>query len=143
MALRLPEQRLWDKMRKELKEKRRIHLERVENLVGDGIPDVLCSTPNAGACFVELKAQDVLPAREDSKVLGSSGLRVSQRNWHLDWKRNGGVSWVLIGVEQKHFLLLSGRLHDSINDMSFSQLRAAAAAEGWFQIAQILQEGEL
>lgn len=143
MALRLPEQRLWDKMRKELKEKRRIYLERIENMVGDGIPDVLCSTVHAGTSFIELKAQDVLPAREDSKVLGSAGLRVSQRNWHLDWKRNGGTSWVLIGIEQTHFLLLSGRLHDSINDMSFIQLRAAAAAEGWFQIAKILQDGSL
>lgn len=140
MPLRLPEQKLWDKMRKALHVERGIHLERIENLVGDGIPDVLCSTKEAGACFIELKAQDRLPAREDSKVLGSAGLRVSQRNWHFDWRRNGGVSWVLIGIEQKEFLLIPGHWHDTINDLSIVRLREIAAATGWEQIAKTLKE---
>ena len=140
MALRLPEQKLWDKMRKALAGlPHKILLERIENMVGDGIPDVLCSTKGAGACFIELKARDVLPLREDSKVLGSHGVRVSQRNWHFDWRRNGGVSFFLIGLEQKEFLLLPGKFHDSINDMSLSQLRDAAAASGWEEIAKVLK----
>lgn len=139
MAMRLPEQRLWDVMRKELKVKRKIHLERIENLVGDGIPDVLCSTVHGGTCLIELKAKDVLPSRETSKVLGEHGVRVSQKNWHLDWKRNGGTSWFLVSIERAEFLLISGRLHDQINDMTIKEMREAAAANGWFQIAFVLQ----
>lgn len=142
MPMRLPEQQLWDKMRKALVAVGGIYLERVENLVSEGTPDVLSSTKHLGGFWVELKAQDVLPLRETSKVLGSKGLNPHQKNWHLDWRRAGGRSFILIGIEQREFLLLPGLLHDAVNDMTITELRENSLAVGWQSIANYFKGTE-
>lgn len=142
MALRLPEQKLWDKMRKALTSEGGIYMERVENLVNEGTPDVSMATMHLGGFWTELKAQDVLPERATSKVLGSKGLNPHQKNWHLDWRRNGGRSFILVGIEQREFLLLGGIDHDSVNDWNINQMRANALAIGWKEIADHLKGTE-
>ena len=64
-----------------------VRLERIENVVGVGTPDVLaCCHITA---FVELKAVDAPPVRETTRVLGDKGLSRDQRNWHVDWHQWG------------------------------------------------------
>lgn len=142
MAMRLPEQRLWDKMRKALTAEGGIYMERVENLVNEGTPDVSMATKHLGGFWTELKAQDALPLRETSKVLGTKGLNPHQRNWHLDWRRAGGRSFILVGLEQEEFLLIGGADHDAVNDWNINQMRAAAIASGWKQISNYLKGTE-
>ena len=52
--MRLKEQRLWDAMRKAAP--KGVWLQRVENIVVDGMPDVYAVETEGGACWVELKA---------------------------------------------------------------------------------------
>lgn len=134
MAMRLPEQRLWDRMRKAFASRKGVVLERVENLVNEGTPDVNCATVEGGGCWIELKQQDTPPAMSSTRLLGPKGLSAVQRNWHLDWRRAGGTSWILVGVGPDLFLLVPGPLHDTVNDMTLSTMKAAAAARGWDEI---------
>lgn len=108
---RKPEQLLWDRLR--AARPADLFMERVENLVGEGRPDVDALwrglfTP------IELKAQPQLPARDATRVFGDDGLSVEQRNWHLRWSMHGGSSLV---VAQAGTLLIAwdGRRADEFN----------------------------
>lgn len=131
--MRKTEQRLWDRMRRAIGT--RVRLERIENVVGVGTPDVLaCCHITA---FVELKAIDAPPVRETTRVLGTSGLSRDQRNWHVDWHKWGGTSYVLIGVGRRIFML-PGALADEVNEMTMEQLAARSVASEWATVAQRL-----
>lgn len=101
---RKPEQRLWDRMRAALDPKM-VHLERVENLVGSGMPDVLAVSGGV-VTWCELKAVDAPPARVTTPLLGASkGLNQEQANWHLTWQAHGGRSCVIIGCSSSVYML--------------------------------------
>ena len=102
MTRRLPEQRLWDRFRKNCGND--LRLERIENLVGEGIPDVLACSGGV-VTFVELKCRPQAPSRITSKALGRKyGPRRSQVAWHEDWARSGGRSVFLVEVQGEVFL---------------------------------------
>ncbi len=135
--MRTTEQRLWDRFRSSLGSK--IRLERVENIVTVGMPDVI-SLVEASVCWVELKAVEDYPARASTQVLGDKrGLSREQRNWHLDWARWGGVSFVLIGVGSRDLYLIHGALADQINAMNKQALIDFATAREWAQIYEALK----
>ena len=111
---RKPEQQLWDRMRKGVWDPR-IRLERIENAAGEGIPDVL--SISAGKVRpIELKT-NIRPARASTPLLGKAkGLRLSQRNWHLDWRNFGGTSLIVIGIHgEDYYFCIDGRHADNIN----------------------------
>ena len=57
-------------------------MDRVENGVCDGMPDV--SAACAGVdIWIELKYMAGWPSRANTRVLGDRGLRPEQINWHL------------------------------------------------------------
>jgi len=112
-------------------------LERIENLVGVGIPDVL-SIYSGAVSFVELKAA-ARPKRETSKLLGVHGLRPEQVNWHLRWHQFGGRSFVLTRDDAMGLYMLEGRLADSINDMSVATQRELSIASDWIQVFERLK----
>lgn len=134
--MRKPEQRLWDRMRNALGTLTR--LERVENVVTVGMPDVV-SCVEGSVVWVELKAVEVFPHRPSTAVLGNKGLSREQKNWHLDWARWGGRSYVLIGVGSKHLFLISGVHADEINDMPHNELLLHSCAESWPAILEVIK----
>ena len=116
---RFPEQRLWDRIRKNLG--REVHIERIENSVAAGTPDTLVIY-KGNVLFVEHKEAE-RPAKETTRLQWRHPLTPQQRNWHLLWHQNGGRSCVLIGVERELFAL-PGRKVDEITAMPFAVMKA-------------------
>jgi len=139
--MRKKEQLLWDALKRNAPES--LWLQRVENVVSEGMPDVYIGATGA---WLELKAPSRIPARDDTPLLGAqNGLRISQINWHL---KNASMltapqSYILIRTTQKELLLLPGRLAGIVNACSLSALRAAklnqATTTEWDEIVRILQ----
>jgi hypothetical protein len=128
--MRKTEQRLWDRMRKHAQAHPKVRLERVENLVGVGIPDVLLISRGQVA-WCELKAVPLLPARKGTRVLGAKGLSVAQRNWHYDWYAHGGMSIILIGIGAEQLFAIPGFLADAVNEMSMAELQKNSITSTW------------
>ena len=139
---RLREQKLWDAMRQNFMlainastvscEPLRLRLERVENMVGDGTPDVLVLCDGL-VTWCELKAVDALPRRATTRVLGSDGLNWDQRNWHMSWLAAGGRSLIVIGIgagRERMCFAVEGRHGEAVNDMTFGDLTKRAVAMG-------------
>jgi hypothetical protein len=106
----------------------KLNLQRIENMVGDGIPDVL-TLRSGKVTFCELKVAERIPARPGTPLLGDKkGLNVEQRNWHLDWTMNGGRSMIIVGIQDQsvHFALW-GHLADRVNAMSYNDMHSACA----------------
>ena len=131
--MRKTEQRLWDRMRRAIGT--RVRLERIENVVGVGTPDVLACCHITS--FVELKAIEAPPVRKTTRVLGDKGLSRDQRNWHVDWHKWGGKSYVLIGVGRQIFMI-QGVFADKVNEMTMDDLAAHNVAADWLTVAKRL-----
>lgn len=119
--MRLPEQRLWDRMRRNAPKD--VKLARIENLVEPGWPDVH-AIAQGRVVWMELKSIGRFPVRATTRVFnGKSGLSPVQRNWHLDWQRNGGTSCVIGAVGVKALFLVSGQEPiDQFNSMTQQDL---------------------
>lgn len=128
--MRKPEQVLWDGMRNKLPQSE-FFLQRIELMQDVGMPDVLCQRKKHAdewglgrTTAVELKMAPRMPVREDTQLLSeTNGLRLSQKNWLMEWTRFGGHSWVLIGIQDHRMrIAVPGRHHDAINGSSVFQL---------------------
>ena len=141
--MRKKEQLLWDAMKRALSP--RLRLQRVENLVGEGMPDVYVGLSGK---WVELKAVDKVPKRPDTPLLGDkTGLRLSQVNWHLAHADGyAPASYVLIRIRGEDednlsaatVYLLPGSLAARINAMPMKEIRAASLTESWQGIQEKL-----
>lgn len=120
--MRKAEQLLWDAMKRHLPE--RHWLQRIENLFGEGMPDVYCG---ARGKWIELKAPPCIPKRADTPLLGDKyGLRISQKNWLL---KNCGYTesapaYVLIRTRALELFLVPGHFAAHVNKMTLDELRA-------------------
>jgi hypothetical protein len=115
-----------------------ILLQRIENVVGTGRPDV---DALAAGVFtpIELKAVDGWPKRKTTPVLGQSkGLSRAQRNWHIEWQLHGGRSLIVVSVGTEPFALL-GRHADLLNHYTEPNIRHYASARDWSGIAALLR----
>lgn len=130
--MRKQEQRLWDRMRA-AKDAAPVRLERIENLVGVGTPDII-AIRNSQVTWCELKALNEFPVRSSSRVLGEKGLSVSQRNWHYEWLKNGGRSVILVGIGPSIIYTIPGFLADSVNMMSRRDLEKYSIADDWIEL---------
>jgi hypothetical protein len=131
--MRKTEQRFWDRMRRAIGT--RVRLERIENVVGVGTPDVVACCYITS--FVELKAVEGPPVRATTRVLGDRGLSRDQRNWHKDWHQWGGKSFILVGVGRQIFMI-QGQFADALNDMTMDDLTAHNIAADWLTVAKRL-----
>ena len=126
--MRLKEQKLYDAMKASAPCD--VWLERVENLVGEGIPDVRVSFRGGSRDgWVELKAPSPR-ARALTPVLGAEGLRTSQKNWHRRAATHGTVSWILVRSGDSLFLV-PGKFCDEVNGMDLAELREHSLAHNW------------
>lgn len=134
--MRLPEQRLWDRMRAALRP-RGVLLHRIENLVGEGMPDVVACC-RATVTFIELKAIDAPPVRATTPLLGKQhGLSAAQKNWHHDWNAAGGATLILIGIGQE-IVVIDGSDADLVNAMAAIDVRRVSLANTWESLAELL-----
>lgn len=124
----MSESNLWSRFRDAAKEF--AFLQRVENMVGEGVPDAhLTSRINGVAAWVELKFCPAIPKREATQVFGSHGLRPEQIAWIYCRAIVGARVWILAQVD-KHVFLIHGRFAREFNSMSFAQLTEAASWSG-------------
>jgi hypothetical protein len=114
---RFPEQRLWDRIRRNLG--REIAIERIENSAKAGTPDTVV-IHRSKVTFVEHKT-GTMPARSTSKIAWRHKLTPQQRNWHREWHQNGGDSWIVCGIG-KSLYAVPGRLVDEINNMTYEKI---------------------
>jgi hypothetical protein len=130
--MRLPEQRLWDVLHNNVRPG--LWLQRVENILLAGMPDVLGIYKNSVPFWIELKARELTPVKTTTPLLGSEyGLNVEQRNWHRMWCDLGGRSYILIGAGQRQrrrIYLIAGSWCDAVNGMPENALRECALANG-------------
>lgn len=133
--MRLPEQRLWDAMRNN--SPANLWLQRIENLVGVGMPDVLATTYGGRTAWVELKCAR-LPARAATPVLGAAGLSAAQVAWHLKAATMNAPSYVLVRDDKRQLYLLPGRVASRINAMCRAELHDASVAASWSEISAAL-----
>jgi len=140
--VRKPEQKVWDTMKTKFGNRPGLWLERVENVVAEGMPDVFGATRGAshrgGVFFIELKAAK-LPARSTTKVLGDAGLRVSQLGWHKKAFIYGLSVYTLIRDDKRNLYFIPCALSDALNDMPLQALIEASVATTWEEIAEILE----
>lgn len=110
---RFPEQRLWDRIRRNLG--REIHIERIENSVAAGTPDTVVLYKGI-VTWAEHKTA-TLPMRKTSKLRWRHPLTPDQRNWHLTWHQNSGYSYIVVGIGMTLFTV-PGILSDVVNGMT-------------------------
>jgi len=109
-----------------------VWLQRIENLVAEGMPDVHVSGPES-ECWVELKYA-LRPKRESTRFLGSRGLRPGQINWHLKAATKAIVTYVLIKDNHGAFYLVPGSLARYLNDMPREEILHETIASDWPEI---------
>lgn len=124
--MRKPEQRLWDYLRRWLAPA--VLLERVENIWGNGTPDVF-GMANGISRWMELKACEELPSRGSSMVLGkSAGLNVDQVNWHVNAAAHGCTHLIVVGLgsgARRELAVITSDRAREVNTMTLDQMRAS------------------
>jgi hypothetical protein len=130
VRMRKQEQRLWDTMRKNAPPG--LHLERVENAVGDGTPDVHYMKKGSLG-WIELKAPK-RPAKETTRLLGDEGLRISQENWLGVATFFEIPAYVLIRDDHKNLYLIPCKYWETMNDMTAQELEAVSLGSTWKEI---------
>lgn len=128
--MRRPEQRFWDRIKAANdRDGKKVYLERIENAVGSGRPD-LDTLWRGHLIPIELKVAENKPAREMTALLGEKdGLNQQQKNWHKEFARYGGVSYIAIALELQ-IIVVDGALGDLVNQMPLMQLLNNAIFHG-------------
>lgn len=138
--MRKREQLLWDAMQRRSKSRRAMPwLQRIENVVGDGIPDVVCVVAGR-TVWVELKAP---PGRRriTSLLLGGGGLRQSQINWHVKSQSKGAETYTLIKDGNGELFLVGAEWSSKLNELTVADVREVRAAATWDGIFDVLENG--
>jgi hypothetical protein len=101
----MSEARLWERMRTGISPY--LFAQRLENMVGQGVPDTVFHCKKTGNCaFVELKYREKLPSRISTPVFsGQFGLRPEQVSWLHGRSRAGANCWILAQGGQFLFLI--------------------------------------
>jgi hypothetical protein len=104
--------------------KGRDRLDRVENVVVNGMPDInFCS--EGVECWIEQKSPKE-PVRKTTKLFGSNHkVSQDQMNWFMRQTKAEGNAYFLI-VTDKRWMLIGGEHADRINEMTVEQLMAVA-----------------
>jgi len=100
-------------------------LDRIENVVGVGTPDVnYCIEGVEG--WIEIKSPSA-PKRKTTAVLKSQhNLNQDQKNWFKSQFNAGGTAWILLCMKTK-WILVSGSWADQVNEMTTDRLLEISA----------------
>lgn len=117
----MSEARLWQRMRNGITPF--AFAQRMENLVGEGVPDVwLCSRENGQGAWVELKYRAVAPVRASTPIFTMSyGLRPEQVSWIYSRAVAGAAIYVL-GQCGDWVFLIHGRYARDLAGMAADDL---------------------
>jgi hypothetical protein len=99
MTARKPEQRAWDTFSKAI-DGSRLKFWRVENLCGDGMPDVHAINRRGTSFWIENKAIVDWPAHSSTAVLARS-FEPGQLPWGRSYRWFNGLSFVLLRVDSE------------------------------------------
>lgn len=122
------ESRFWDRLSGRLKPD--FFIQRIENLVGEGVPDVfLVRRENGRMCWIELKSRASFPSRESTRVFGDDGLRPSQIAWIHGRAVAGAPIYVLAECAKVEFLI-EGVYAREFNGWTRSELEKYSLAYG-------------
>ena len=108
---------------------RRVWVQRVENIVVDGTPDVLLIAPCGRHVWVELKVA-TRPKRATTPVLGARGMRQEQINWHEKAALMCVETYILIRDDEAELYLIPGELAGSVNKMPLAELQCNSVIRG-------------
>lgn len=101
---RLKEQRAWDRIR-DANDPRTLKLVRIENLCGEGTPDLIGQNRNGTVFWLENKALEEWPKRASTPVL-SGAFRPGQIPFMEAWRQWNGHAFVLLRVGLEFYLFL-------------------------------------
>lgn len=122
MTARKPEQALWDKLRDTMAGHWRV--DRVENVLVQGMPDVYFTISAGLSGWIELKVLKNLPTTDHHSVK-IPHYTPFQANWHWTHRDHGGRSWIVVQVEDEIFFF-SARLALALEEgMSAKDFRKA------------------
>lgn len=122
-------------------------LERIENIVGEGNPDVnYCINGVEG--WIEMKSP-IEPKKTSSKLLTkhTHKLLQTQKNWFLKQRNAGGRGYILIATDKRWMLIDGCKYGDFVNDKTVSELleiaswsvnRGKVSLEDWVKLRVIL-----
>lgn len=128
--MRKDEQRVWDTMKRNAPDG--LWMERVENMVADGMPDLWVGSM-LRHCWVELKAAK-MPKRVTTPLLGSDGLRTSQMNWHRKAHARGLPVYTLTRDDKGGLYLVGCEHSDDLNAMPAVVMMQHSLADNWVDI---------
>jgi hypothetical protein len=108
--------------------------ERVENLCGNGMPDVVCQNSNGVTFWIENKDIEFWPKRPTTVVM-SRTFEPGQLGWARQWNWRGGYSFVLARIEMEYYLFDPSK---KIEEMTRHELVACAIRIGKADILEYL-----
>lgn len=110
----------------------RDRIDRVENLVVFGMPDInMCV---GGIEFWVEQKSPKEPKRSSTTLFGSNHkLSIEQKNWFLRQKNARGRSFILI-CSDKRWMLIEGKFADDVNNLTVEELIEIAV---WHEVEPI------
>ena len=95
-------------------------IERIENLIRAGTPDINCCI-NGVECWIELKSPTE-PKKSSTPLFGSNHrLTQDQMNWFVEQNNADGKGYILISTD-KRWMLIQGKHGDIVNNSTVQEL---------------------
>lgn len=120
--MKISESALWKWIVKNNPDPKAFHFERLENLVGSGIPDVVHKHKEGETIWIELKTARK-PVRPTSKIFKKGYFNKSQEVWHKKWSGLGAKVYILLGVDKERYLISTIGIESAINDFTYSDIQ--------------------
>lgn len=128
--MRKPEQRLYDTMKSNCANG--VRLERVENGVNTGTPDVHAMRRGVTR-WIELKVVK-RPARITTPLIKRDTMRRDQVAWHVSYNAAGGRSFILARDDRRQLYLFPGALALELHTLPFGHCYQLYAHRDWAEV---------
>ena len=129
------ESKLFQRIKKRISTERHDRVDRIENGMGAGMPDVNYCL-NGAEGWIELKCPKI-PKRSSTALFGAGNhpVGIDQSNWFLSQNNAGGLAFLLIGpVETTDLILVSAELASNcelVNSMTLDELAENSIWKFW------------
>lgn len=141
--MKKPEGRLWQRMRPGIAPF--AFAQRIENVVGEGVPDVVLHSRTNGRCaFVELKCRPIAPVRSSTPIFkGDYGLNPDQIAWIYE-RASAGAAIFILGQCADELWLVHGQFSRELATYSREMLnhccvwRGSARGTDWEKVVFVI-----